>query len=228
MHRSTSLPRARARQAGFSFIEILVVMGIISVLVSMVVVLIPTIQEKANQTKSKDNVKSMITLMLAKRTGKISGGWPRYSGKNFILSLVANNQLDRRNKQNLEILFSPGDPLYTIELVDLDRYKDVTSAALKNETDFHELTSYAGRRNGDREHLITSDDEKRGVLIVCDDDDGPLHHTDGIVAGYTNGAVRFIEWEELDMAAPEDARNPAPFLGDDASNPELQHMWGSN
>jgi prepilin-type N-terminal cleavage/methylation domain-containing protein len=218
------------RQAGFSFIEILVVMGIISVLVSMVVVLIPTIQERSRQTKSKDNVRTMITLMIGRRSEKVSGGWPRYSGKNFVLSLVATNQLDRRNQQNLEVLFSPGDSLYTMEDVDPDRYKDVTKSALKNDTDFHELTSYAGRRNSsnDREHVITPDDEKRGVMIICDDDDGPLHHPDGIVAGYTNGSVRFLEWEDLDIPVPEDARNPEPFLGDDSEHEQLMHMWGSN
>jgi len=215
-----------SRQAGFSFIEILVVMGIISVLVSMVVVLIPNIQEQSRRTKSKDNVRTMITLMIGRRTAKVSGGYPPYNGKNFVLSLVATGQLDRRNKQNLEVLFSPGDQLYTMEKVDLDRYKDVKKSALKQDADFHELTSYAGRRNRDPEHLITSDQEKQGTMMICDDDDGALHHSDGIVTGWTNGSTRFMEWEELDMLAPEDPDHPDPFLGDDSENEYLQHMWG--
>jgi prepilin-type N-terminal cleavage/methylation domain-containing protein len=216
------------REAGFSFIEILVVMGIISVLVSMVVVLIPNLQERSRQTKSKDNVKNMVTMMLGRRTQKTTGGWPPYSGKNFVLSLVATRQIDIRNPQNLETLFSPGDAVFTLERTDKDRYKDVTKDALKNGTDFHELTSYAGRRNGpnDREYLITPDQEKIGTIIICDDDEGPLHHPDGIVAGYTNAAVRFLEWEELDMLPPEDADNPDEFLGDAASHPMLQAMYG--
>ncbi|MDJ0521613.1 MAG: prepilin-type N-terminal cleavage/methylation domain-containing protein [Planctomycetota bacterium] len=219
-----------SRQAGFSFIEILVVMGIISVLVSMVVVLIPNIQEKSRQTKSKDNVRNMITIMIGERTSKVSGGWPRYSGKNFVLSLIAHKKVSIKNSQNIEMFFSPGDSLYTMEDVDLDRYKDVTKSALKNDTDFHELTSYAGRRNSsnDREHVITPADEKDGVMIICDDDDGPLHHPDGIVAGYTNGAVRFMTWDDLELPEPEDARNPEPFLGDDSEHPQLVHLWGSN
>ncbi len=211
------------RDAGFSFIEILVVMGIISVLVSMVVVLIPNLQERSKQTKSKDNVKSMITLMLGRSTEK---GWPRYSGKNFVLSLVATGQIDRRNSQNLEILFSPGDVLYSLEDADKERYADVTKTALKNSTDFHELTSYAGRRNGDREYLITPDQLKQGTMIMCDDDDGPLHHPDGLVTGWTNGSVRFMEWEDLDMVKPEDPDNPDEFLGDASGHDMLQKLFG--
>lgn len=218
--------RQAGRQAGFSFIEILVVMGIISVLVSMVVVLIPNIQEQSKRTKSKDNVRSMIIMMVGRRTAKVSGGYPPYNGKNFVLSLVATGQIDRRQVQNLEILFSPGDTTYTTERVDMERYKDVKKAALKQGADFHELTSYAGRRNAEDGHLVTSDQEKMGTMLICDDDDGPLHHSDGIVTGWSNGAVRFMEWEELDMLGPEDPDKPEPFLGDDTENDMLQHMWG--
>ena len=215
------------RQGGFSFIEILVVMGIISVLVSMVVVIIPTIQEKARQTKSKDNVRSLATLMLSRRTERVTGGWPRYSGKNFVLSTVAFNLVDARNKQNLEIFFSPGDEEYTLDDVNPDRYKEVTKDSLKRQEDFHELTSYAGRRNGDKEFRITPNQEKQGTMIICDDDDGPLHHPDGIVAAYSNGSVRFMPWDEMDMRPPENPDQPEPFLGDEAENDELRKMLGN-
>ena len=224
---SANTVRRSTGQAGFSFIEILVVMGIISVLVSMVVVLIPNIQERGRRTKSKDNVRSMITLMIARRTERTSGGFPPYNGKNFVLSLVATNQLDRRNPQNLEILFSPGDTLYSLEKIDVERYKDVTKKVLKSGgSDFHEMTSYAGRRNADREFLITPDQEKMGTMMICDDDDGPLHHPDGLIAGYTNGGARFLEWEDLDVMPPENADEPEEFLGDNAENEELMKMWG--
>jgi prepilin-type N-terminal cleavage/methylation domain-containing protein len=217
------MTRRKRGEAGFSFIEILVVMGIISVLVSMVVVLIPKLQERSNQTKSKDNIKNMITLMLDRQ---IERGWPRYSGKNFVLSLVATGQLDRRNSQNLEILFSPGDVLYKLNVTDHDRYQDVTKEALKAGTDFHEMTSYAGRRNGDREYLITPDQMQMGTIIMCDDDDGPLHHPGGLCVGYTNGSVKFMEWEDLDMIKPDDPDAPDEFLGDASSHPDLQRILG--
>lgn len=216
--------RARGRQAGFSFIEILVVMAIIGLLAGMVAALVPWVQERARQTKSKENIKNIATFMIARRTGKVSGGWPRYNGKNFVLSVIATKDLDIRRKENLEILFSPGDQEFILEETDTKRYEDINKKSLKD-GDFHELTSYAGRRNDETEHRITSDDESKGALIICDDDYGALHHKDGMVCAYTGGDVRFKEWEEFDMVQP-DPRQPDEFLGDAASHEELQHMLG--
>ena len=88
----------KRRQAGFSFIEILVVMGIISVLVSMVVVVVPMIQEKAKRTKSIDNVKTLIQYFIGAEVG-LARPWPGFNGKNFTLWLVATNKIDKRNKE---------------------------------------------------------------------------------------------------------------------------------
>lgn len=65
-----------------------------------------------------------------------------------------------------------------------------------------------------------------GTIIICDDDEGALHHPGGIVAGYSNAASVFMEWEDLDMAPPEDADKPEEFLGDNAENEELMKMYG--
>src|SRR5437867_3655553 len=137
----------RRGQAGFSFIEILVVMGIISVLVSMVVVVIPFIQEKAKRTKSIDNVGSMLKFFIGDDAG-VMKPWPSFNGKNLALYLVAKGLIDKRNPKNLEILFSPGDTLYKFDDVGAKAYDDVTIEALRTEgNDFRKLTSYAGRRN---------------------------------------------------------------------------------
>lgn len=208
-------------QRGFSFIEILVVMGIIAVLVSLVVVVVPNIQEQARIRKSQANVSNMLQLYLGRGTG---ADWPRYNGKNFVLSLVATGQIDPRNPHNLETLYSPGDVLYKLDLVEVERYKDITKADLRKGTDNHDLTSYAARRNAEREHLITPDQMKMGTLVLCDDDDGPLHHPAGLVTGWSNGAARFMEWNELGILAPEDKDNPDPFLGEAASTNELRKV----
>ncbi len=102
-------------QRGFSFIEILVVMAIISVLATMVVVVIPRITESQNQTKSADNVKSICTFLLLRAQKK---GWQSlpYNGKNFTLAVVASGDIDLRQKANLETLFSPGDVEYALDL----------------------------------------------------------------------------------------------------------------
>ena len=209
------------RESGFTFIEILVVMGIIVVLMGMVAVIVPRAQEKAKQTESINNVRNM-SIIFSERS--IKKHWPRYDGKNFVLSLVALKLVDIRNPDNLAIFFSPGDEIYTQEMVAKERFADVTKQALQSGQDFHELTSYAGRRNGDRDYLITSDRMKMVVPIICDDDDGALHHPDGLVMGFTDGSAKFLDWEDLEMEEPVDANNPEPFLGDDATVERLMAL----
>ena len=208
----------RRRQAGFTFIEVLVVMGIIVVLMGMVAVLVPTVQEKGKQTDSMNNVRNMAQIMTERSIGK---GWPKLSGKNFILSLVAKNVIDPDNPDNLRVYFSPGDPQYKLDETDASRYKEITMQTLKAQNDYRELTSYAARRNADPEHMLTSNKLRKVVPIICDDDDGPCHHVDGLVIAYSDGKAKFVEWEELGMDPPEDPDLPDPFLGDDASADQL-------
>ena len=208
------------REAGFTFIEILVVMGIIVVLMGMVAVIVPRAQEKAKQTESINNVRNMAIIFSERSIRK---HWPRYDGKNFVLSLVALKLVDIRNPDNLAIFFSPGDEVYTLELATPERFADVTMP-VKSGQDFHELTSYAGRRNEDRDFLVTPDRLKMVVPIVCDDDDGALHHPDGLVMGFTDGSAKFVDWEDLGIAEPEDKNNPQPFLGDNAETEKLRAL----
>ncbi len=213
-------------QRGFSFIEILVVMAIISVLATMVVVVIPRITETSKQTKSQDNVKNICTFLMLRAQKK---GWKAlpYNGKNFTLAVVAHGDIDLRQKANLETLFSPGDVEYGLEFAEFKRFEEITKEALKADTDFHELTSYAGRRNAEKDFRITPSQEQAGTMIICDDDDGPLHHKDGIIAGYSNAAARFIEWEDLGMSRPDNPDAPDEFLGDAATGDnELQKLYG--
>lgn len=203
------------RESGFTFVEILVVMGIIVTLMGMVVVIVPHVLKKARRAESLSNVRSLAQLLSDR---SISSGWPRYDGKRFVLSLVAHRIIDVRNPDNVELLYSPGDFWYTSELSPLELYREITPQALRAGVDVHTLTSYAGRRNATREHLITPDRLNQTVPILCDDDDGPVHDPDGLVMGFTDGGARFYEWGELDMEQPDDKDAPRPFLGDDATD----------
>lgn len=212
------------RQAGFTFIEILVVMSIIVVLAGMVAVAVPWMQERGRQTESISNVKNLVTLLAGRAMDKRT--WPPYDGKGFTLSLVATNDVDIRNRNNLKTFFSPGDRRLLFDTVEVARYKEVTQQALRSGgADFHELTSYAGRRNHTDEFVVTPDKESMVVPVICDDDFGNLHHPKGLVMGFTDGASRFVEWADLDMPPPEEVDNDVePFLGDDASVEELRGL----
>jgi len=219
----------RRRQAGFSFIEILVVMGIISVLVSMVVFVVPMIQEKTRQTKSTDNVRGMLLYFIGSGVG-VQQPWPGYNGKNFVLWLVAANKIDRRDEKQLQILFSPGDQHLTFDLAGgMKAYETLTKESLRTENpDLCKLTSYAGRRNKEKEHQLSSSDLSRNAIVICDDDEGPLHHPKGLVIGYSGGAAKFVEWDDLGMGPPADEKNPEGILGDNSPNEDLKHMSSGN
>lgn len=218
----------KRRQAGFSFIEILVVMGIISVLVSMVVFVVPMIQENTRRTKSSDNVAQMIKYYIADGAG-VSKPWPAYNGKNFVLWLVAAGKIDKRDDKQLQALFSPGDTNYSWEGVGIKAYAGLTRESLRSEnSELWKLTSYAGRRNATDGHKLTPDELSKGALCICDDDDGALHHPKGLVIGYTSGAAKFVPWDELEMSPPAESDNPENTLGDQSPNPDLKHMSSQN
>ena len=163
---------------------------------------------------SKDNLRSIVTLMIARRMGRSTGGYAPYSGKNFVLSLIATNLLDRRTPQNLEILFSPADRALSLAKVGLEPYKEITKKSLKAGMDFHALTSYAGRRNGERDWVITPDSEKVGTALVAD-----LSFPDMALVGFTNGSVRAMDREALGLG-PEDPI----VVGDDSKSEILRAL----
>lgn len=215
----------RAGQSGFSFIEILVVMGIISVLVSMVVVVVPFIREKGKQTKSVDNVRSMLQFYIGSGAG-MDKPWPKYNGKDFVLWLVATNKISRTSDENLSILFSPGDEYYTYP--GKDPYKSLLLPVLGvGNQDLLKLTSYAGRRNKEKDHILSSAAQQDNAICICDDDDGDVHHKNGIVVGYVSGSAKFLEWSDLGLPEPSDLKHPS-FLGDNAQSEELKHMSSGN
>jgi len=201
--------------SGFTFIEILVVLSIIVTLMGMVAVIVPRVLLKQRRAQSLSNVRS-LSLMLSDRS--IDSGWPALDGKAFVLSLVANKVIDIRNPDNLELLFSPGDVWYTHKKTPRELYREVTPQALRAGSDVHTLTSWAGRQNNSRWHLITADRMRQTVPILCDDDDGPVHDPEGLVMGFTDGGARFYEWAELEMDEPADMDAPAPFLGEEATD----------
>ncbi len=221
--------RTKARPSGFTFIEILVVMSIIVVLAGMVMVGVPYVREQGRRTESLSNVRGLALLLSGQSQQKRA--WPPFDGKNFLLSLVATGEVDARRPDNLKVFFSPGDTKYTWqEKVQIDgakRYKDITLQSLKSGTgDFKDLTSYAGRLNTRDECRITPDKESMVVPLVCDDDDGNLHHPKGLIMAFTDGSAQFKDWSDLGMqAGPEEVDGDVePFLGDDARSEDLKCM----
>ncbi len=148
--------------------------------------------DQAAITKSKDNIKTLLALILS-RAPEV--GYPRFNGKNFVLSVVANDQLAHKsNPQNLSVLFSPGDKERSLANVNVAHYEKVTAASLKEGTDFDSLTSYAGRRNRDRSHLIMPTDLVRGTPLIAD-----LSFPEIALVGFSDGAVKTLTRSQLGL-----------------------------
>jgi hypothetical protein len=203
----------------------LVATAVAAVVVAALVALTPRVIETRCRVSSRGNVRGIVSLLVER--GRSPRGWPRYDGKNFVLSLVAFNLVDRRNRANLEIFFSPGDRKHALARVAARRYDEIDRESLED-GDFHELTSYAGRRNRGEAHRLPDDvpDDAAGNarMIVCDDDDGPLHQPAGLWVGFTDGSVRVLEWEDVQISPPEDPDDPQPFQGEAAAVDALRAL----
>ena len=170
---------------------------VLLVIVAVVVVLTPTIQcGESRKSVEVDNLRSIVVLMISRRTRPDGYGYPAFSGKNFILSLVATGQLDRRNPTNLEVLWPPSQ-LSKFRALPDDAYAAVTKESL-GERRFAHLTGYVGRRNADEDARIIVQNEKLGTPLVAD-----VSQPDGVIIGWSNGAVRLHDWEELGMEPPD-------------------------
>jgi hypothetical protein len=65
-------------------------------------------------------------------------------------------------------------------------------------------------------------------MILCDDDDGALHHEGGLCVAYSNSRAAFVKWDELNVPEPDDSENPEGLLGDSAENEDLKNMSSGN
>jgi len=169
----------------------------------------------AAKAKSIDNLRTLGLYFVAAGLG-LEKPWPKYSGKAFVLWLVASNKIDRRDPKQLEILFSPADDTRSLEKAGgVEAYAKLTLESLKTpDPTLGALTSYAVRRNAEREHFLTAEEQSRGAAILAD-----LSFADGAVVAFVGGSAKWLTRAELGLG-PDD-----PIVAGDASkSPILQHF----
>ncbi len=165
----------------------------VSVTLGMMTLALIPMTSPDHERGPKDDIRLIVTFMIARRTGGADRVWPAYNGKNFVLSVVATNDLDRRRRENLELLFPrSGYP----EGLALDAYDDVNKSSLRTRR-FPRLTEIAGRRNTHPMYRITEHDEKHGTPIMA------VRVSDGVIIGYSSGEVRLHDRSELELGADE-------------------------
>lgn len=141
------------------------------------------------------------------------GSWPDCNGKNFVLATVAHGVVSTDDPRQIEALFSPNDRDFKWYSVDRARYREVTLERLVSGQDFHELTSYAGRRNATPGYKLTVGGSAPEPLIA------DLHFPGLILIGYSDGSVRRYGYEELGVPCGHEP--PIP-IGDDATSELLR------
>jgi hypothetical protein len=162
---------------------------------------------------SREQMRYLLKLFLSTPRSAPGAPWPALDGKNFLLWIVAVDQLDRTTDGTLRQLFSPADRQCVYP--GLAAYAAVTHESLRT-TRHPRLTSYAGRRNAQREHSITAAELAEGAALIAD-----LSFHDGALIGYSDGSVRWLTRRELCLG-PHD-----PIVAGDASRSPLLRRLSS-
>lgn len=140
------------------------------------------------RTKSIDNLRALTMYLTDIALNK---GFPPVSGRAFVLWPVAMRVADPVQVARASDFLSPADkgagPAPTVQ-----DYEGVTKAALKAGGDFRRLTSYVGRRNAEKEYVLTMSDVEEPILA-------DLHFADGAIVAFVSGKVRWLTREELGL-----------------------------
>jgi len=184
----------KRRQAGFTLIEVLVVLTIIATLAGMVVVIIGPSQRKSIQFECINNVSGIVRMIEAGAGSR----YPDAAGADFVLYIVQKGEI--AGPDNLKVLFCPGDHQESLALAGGEAaYADLGPGT----GDHGHLTSYAGRNQGDRMCRASRGSPRAQVLIADDSED---HHFNlGIVVGLTGGSARFrdkVDDYQMDLTRP--------------------------
>src|SRR5688572_29231241 len=66
------------------------------------------------RSRAEDHLSQLLRHFITEGSG-VSKPWPAFSGKRFVLGLVARNRIDRRDPRALSVFFSPADASRSLE-----------------------------------------------------------------------------------------------------------------
>ncbi len=183
--------RRAPREGGFTLVEILIVVTIIAALIGIVSAVIPKAMEGKRKTECQNNLRNIVVFLnLRLNEGKLGVR----GGTAMILNLYKKDV-----KEGDERLFiCPGDPRQQ-DMSDRDflkRYQNMNLDSVDAT-----LCSYAGRNR--KMYAIRFDSTKKQAWATdCQGDDGRTgHHLHGVNVGWEDGSVKFMDYEDLGLAA---------------------------
>jgi prepilin-type N-terminal cleavage/methylation domain-containing protein len=172
-------------RAGFTLVELMVVIAIIAAILAIALPTLMSGREKANAVLCQNNLKEIYnTIHMFKMERE---HYPTESGVRFFL-VPWHKKIIEQDPKNAKIYVCPGDENllqnirgdYAVLARELEDWDYISS----------EFTSYSGRNQKD--HPL---DFKRPASepIVCDDDEGGLNHANQVNVLYLSGAIdRFL------------------------------------
>ncbi len=158
---------ARRDTAGFSLIEILVVIAIISLLATLGVRAALNAREAGTVTKCRDNLHQIGQVMLLYHDQRNKGHWPKESGIRFLLKLHSAGELSKRNS---ETFLCPG----TQDVNDTGSSGEPGSSYDDWESLDSSTISYAGR---DQQGSPIKGNNLSEIIIAADDNEGRANHS---------------------------------------------------
>jgi len=174
---------APRRTAGFSLIEILVVITIIGLLMTLAFGPVQNALEAGRVTKCMANLRGIGQSFGIYRNQRNKGRWPQESGIRFLLTLVKHKQIDGKNT---EVFLCPGTN---------DRNDTGPSGEDGSSYDDWDnldpgTISYAGRDQAGSP--IKGGDESQ-IIIASDDNEGRPNHKTITNYLYADGSVKSFD-----------------------------------
>ncbi len=170
-----------------------IVGGIVGVLVlvswyALQTTLLPRVEQAQHLTMSTNNIRQIAVILAGQAPRR---GWPKLTGKAFVLSVVASGVVDADHPANVQIFFSPADEERGADRVDPGRWQELTMEALLAGEDFDDLTSYAGPAQ-----VSTAAVTGKGPVPILAD----LSFEDVVIVAFTDGSVRPMTRKDLGLA----------------------------
>jgi len=191
-------PRAKRTggEAGFTLVEILVVITIIAALIGIVAAIIPQAQQASRKVQCANNLHNIGGMLVQRQTGK---GLGSRGGAALLLQVY---KLGMIRKGDEKVFICPGDKIARgQDPENPDFVKRYDNIDLDNIDPL--IISYAGRNR--KNYPIKADSrEKQAWACDCQGDDGRSgHHQGGLNVLYDDGSVVFLDNEALGLG-PED------------------------
>lgn len=155
-----------ARPAGFSLIEILVVITIIGLLITLAVGPVQNAMEAGKVTSCRKQLADLGVALKAWKEQRNKGRWPKESGMRFLLTLYRTGEVSGRNCQKF---LCPGTP----DANDTGASGEVGSSYEDWENLDSTTISYAGR---DQEGFPIKGGDESLIVVAADDNEGRPNH----------------------------------------------------